>query len=797
MGHCNVCGIEQKFPFECSFCGRTFCSAHKFPEDHACPAKNQYKKENHSHNQQNPAKQPAQSPVNSAPQANPTVKPEVKAEQKTKNYLGNYVLNREIGRGGFGIVYLVNHPVLGDLVLKTLKAEYMNDSETKQLFQKEANIWVNLEHHQNIVQAHFLDRIDNQLYIAMEYIEPNPQGLNTLEGYLQNTKLDLPQALHWAVQFCYGMEHAYSKGVRCHRDIKPANIMVTKEKKLKITDFGIAGVINPSGLNLNLPSSVQQNRTGLPFSTLTGKIAGTPWYMSPEQFINVAKCDQRSDIYSFGIILYEMATNIDGKRHPPFFAFPKDGSFEEQKRLFLEMRFLHHNAAVPKIHSKLFPIICRCLEKDPNKRYSSFVELRNDLERLLKAETGESVNAPAAKDSLLSTKAVNLYLLGHVTEALDCLNKALEINPNDSNAWLNKATMLNDMRKPREALQCIDKALEIDPKDPSGWITKANCLRSFNRLPEALECLNKALEIEPNNATAWNNKANCLNELGRFDEAVYCANKALELTPADVENMVTKGNSLNQLGRFNEALKCLDEAIRISPHNPAAWNNKGHSLSGLNRFAEALECLNKVLELSPKYVTGWLNKAHCLSDMGRFEESNNSYDEALNFSPFNMLALIGKAVNLETWGHFQEAIDCCNKILSYNPINADAWTTKGNNLNRLGNISEAIECYRRALQINPRHEVAQNNLKVLTNRSNQNEALERLTKESQTNPRDPKVWINKGLLEESLGKKSEAIASYRKFIELAEYQYQYREFVDAVCERIRNLEKYLGHSLSW
>jgi tetratricopeptide (TPR) repeat protein len=789
MGHCNICGIEQKYPFECSFCGRTFCSKHKYPEDHACPVKNQNKKENQTHNQDNAPKQPAQKPVNCAPQANPSVKPEVKAEPKSKSYLGNYVLNREIGRGGFGIVYLVNHPELGDLVLKTLKNEYMNDSETKQLFQKEANIWVNLEHHQNIVRAHFVDRIDNQLYIAMEYVEPNPQGLNTLEGYLQNTKLDLPQALHWAIQFCRGMEHAYSKGMRCHRDIKPANIMIKKEKTLKITDFGIAGVINPSEPNLNLPPSIQQKRTYLPFSTLTGKIVGTPWYMSPEQFINVAKCDQRSDIYSFGIILYEMATNIDGKRHPPFFAFPKGGSFEEQKRLFLEMRFLHLNSAIPKIDSKLFTIICRCLEKDPNKRYSRFVELRNDLELLLKTETGENVNAPAAEVSVLSTKAANLYLLGRVAEALDCLSKALVSNPNDSASWLNKATILNDLGKLGEALQCINKALEINPKDPLGWITKANCLHSFNRLSEALECLNKALEIDPKNATAWNNKANCLNELGCFDEAVYCANKALELTPADVDNMVTKGNSLNQLGRFNEALKCLEEAIRISPHNPAAWNNKGNSLSGLNRFTEAIECLTKVLEISPKYVTAWLNKAHCLSQLGRFEESNNCYNEALKLSPFNMLALIGKAVNLEKWGHFQEALDCSNKILSYNPINADAWTSKGNNLNRLGKTSEAIECYRRALQINPKHEVAQNNLKVLTNRSNHNEALERLTKESQTNPRDPKVWINRGLLEEGIGKKAEAIASYRKFIELAEYQYQYREFVDAVRERIRNLEK--------
>jgi len=148
-----------------------------------------------------------------------------------------------LGRGGFGIVYLVYSHETGDVyALKTFRDEYFQDGEIRELFRREANVWVHLERHPYIVRAYFVDEVEGRLYIAMEYIAPNKQGLNSLEGYLERQPPDLAQSLRWTIQFCHGMEYAYSKGVRCHRDIKPDNIMISTDKTVKISDFGLAGV---------------------------------------------------------------------------------------------------------------------------------------------------------------------------------------------------------------------------------------------------------------------------------------------------------------------------------------------------------------------------------------------------------------------------------------------------------------------------------------------------------------------------------------------------------------------------
>ena len=122
----------------------------------------------------------------------------------------------------------------------------MQTRKSEKRFHKEASVWVELGRHPYLVHAYFVDEVSGRLYIVMEYIAPNEEGLNSLEGYLQRRPPDLAQSLRWAIQICHGMEYAYSKGVRAHRDLKPANIMISQDKTAKITDFGLAGVISES-----------------------------------------------------------------------------------------------------------------------------------------------------------------------------------------------------------------------------------------------------------------------------------------------------------------------------------------------------------------------------------------------------------------------------------------------------------------------------------------------------------------------------------------------------------------------
>ena len=145
-----------------------------------------------------------------------------------------------LGKGEFGVVYLVYSSVNKSVyALKTFRDKYLQNASIKEHFKKEANIWINLERHPYLVRAYFVTEIAGRLFIAMEYIAKNREGLNSLDDYLKRSPPNTPQILRWAIQFCHGIEYAYSKGLQCHRDIKPSNILISHDKTVKISDFGL------------------------------------------------------------------------------------------------------------------------------------------------------------------------------------------------------------------------------------------------------------------------------------------------------------------------------------------------------------------------------------------------------------------------------------------------------------------------------------------------------------------------------------------------------------------------------
>jgi serine/threonine protein kinase len=446
-----------------------------------------------------------------------------KPPYKKGNFIGQrYEVLEVLGKGGFGVVYKVRSPeVEAIFALKALKDEFLADAEMRQLFRREANVWVSLDNHPYIVRAYFADEVNGRLYIGMRFIAPNEQGLNSLEGYLACQPPDLTQSLKWAIQFCYGMEYAYSKGVRCHRDIKPSNIMISSDKKVQISDFGLAGVLSAASSASGAKPGVEQVRIGL--SIMEDRGCGTPTHMPPEQFTDAAACDQRSDIYAFGVVLYQMAA---GGRLPFLAVLPKDDTEEEQARFGREMYLLHSKAPVPKLNSLLFPIIRRCLIKQPPRRYVTFRELRLDLELLLKHQTGETFRPPEVKelDAIeWSNKGASLANLGRFEEAMKCYDKALEIDPQCVGAWVGRGIGLDDIGRLVEAVECYDKALKINPNDAVAWCNKGVSLGSLGRVDEELSCFDKALKED---------------KLGRKRDAVWSFRKFIELAPAKYAELI-------------------------------------------------------------------------------------------------------------------------------------------------------------------------------------------------------------------------------------------------------------------
>jgi serine/threonine protein kinase len=190
-----------------------------------------------------------------------------------------------LGEGGFGVVYLAaSHETGQTLAVKALRSELLRDARVVEMFRKEARIWIELGRHPFLVKAEWVNEFGGRLYLAMEYVRGQPGQPNSLEGVLRKGPPPPERAALWAIEFCHGMEHALSRGIRCHRDIKPANVLIGEDGKVRISDFGIAGLALQPEARTAAGGEAAAAAGGDPGQTVAGTVFGTPTHMSPEQF---------------------------------------------------------------------------------------------------------------------------------------------------------------------------------------------------------------------------------------------------------------------------------------------------------------------------------------------------------------------------------------------------------------------------------------------------------------------------------------------------------------------------------
>jgi serine/threonine-protein kinase len=289
--------------------------------------------------------------------------------------LGRYEVLSELGKGAMGVVYLARDPVIGRMVaIKTIRASSMGDDDSeshefRERFVREAQT-AGILSHPNIVTIHDIgEDPETQIsFIAMEYIEGK-----TLKGLLvEKAPFTWDQTADMIGQVAEAMDYAHRKGI-IHRDIKPANIIVTVDQKVKITDFGIAKIASS-----NL--------------TTTGQFLGTPNYMSPEQ-VSGSPVDGRSDIFSLGVVLYELLT----RRKP----------FSGENLTAISYKIVHEDFTPlaemsSDVPPEFNPIVARAMAKDPWNRYQrgkdfalALQQLRAHLEERAMADLGTIVSSPS------------------------------------------------------------------------------------------------------------------------------------------------------------------------------------------------------------------------------------------------------------------------------------------------------------------------------------------------------------------------------------------------------------------
>ncbi|MFC2088375.1 protein kinase [Calditrichota bacterium] len=328
--------------------------------------------------------------------------------------ISHYKILRKIGKGGMGEVYLAQDNELDRLVaIKTLPAEILSDEAIKERFKREAKTAAALNH-PNIVTIYEFGEFDHTNYIAMEYVE----GIS-LKELITKRDISTEQVLNIAIQICEGLKEAHKANI-IHRDLKPDNILIDKNERIKIVDFGLA--------KLKGAKQVTKESTTL----------GTPNYMAPEQYQN-SPIDMRTDIWSFGVILYEM---INGEM--PF----KGNNEAEVMYSVLSKEPESISESWVEYPEAIKSIVLNSVKKNPEERYQNVTDLLNDLSAAIEhpklkfISTGKKVKTEIPKRFKTAAVIITSIVIILTTYFLINNTNWLKLDTADNVNWENSIAVL-------------------------------------------------------------------------------------------------------------------------------------------------------------------------------------------------------------------------------------------------------------------------------------------------------------------------------------------------------------------
>ena len=312
---------------------------------------------------------------------------------ETPTTIGPYTIDRELGRGGMGVVYLGRDTRLDRAVaIKALPAHLADDPDRLARFEREARTLASLNH-PNVAGIHGVEEHDGARYLVLEFVEGE-----TLAATLDRGPLSVDEAIELAVQIAAGVEAAHDAGV-VHRDLKPGNIIITPDGKAKVLDFGLARVEEGSASGSAMSMSPTMTSPAQHSPTMPGVILGTAAYMSPEQ-ARGRRVDKRTDIWSFGVVLYEMLVGAS-----PFAGETVSDSIGAVLHKDLDLDRLP-----PNTPAQVRRVLRRCLARDKAQRYRDIGDAALDL--LAPQDVDAPAHPPAGAGVLPRAGLAAAILLG-------------------------------------------------------------------------------------------------------------------------------------------------------------------------------------------------------------------------------------------------------------------------------------------------------------------------------------------------------------------------------------------------
>jgi serine/threonine-protein kinase len=659
--------------------------------------------------------------------------------------LGSYEILSPIGSGGMGEVYRARDPKLNRFVaIKVLSEQTTADPERRMRFEHEARTIAALTH-PNIVTIHSAEEDNGVLFLTMEYVEGKP-----LTDLIVKGGAPLTQILALAIPLADALSAAHQKGIT-HRDVKPANVMVTADGRVKVLDFGLAKLIEPSPTQPNVSALPTVAQTG------EGRILGTVAYMSPEQ-AEGKPVDPRSDIFSLGTLLYELAT---GDR-----PFTGDSSvsvisaiLKDTPRSVTEVN--------PTLPAQLSRIVTRCLVKDPVGRYQSGIDLRHDLEELQQAHESGTLDSPheAHPDEKITPRWIRRHQTGVVASA--CAVALVVLATIAGRLWFPRASAGVPIDS-IAVLPFVNGSGSADAEYLSDGLadTLTNNLaqiRTLRVVPRTLSARYKNQIADPRQAGRELNVRAVVTgrvtqrgdqllvqveliDVGtvaqlwgeRFDRRVADAlsiqadlsraiadNLRLRLTPEDERGLAAGGGTRDEeayqlylkgqfeLARGNRdgltrAISYFEQAVARDTAYSLAYSGTAQAyyslgfygyLSAGEAYPKAMDMARKAIGLDDRSSEAHSVLGHCLLGEWRWEQSEREHQRALTLDPNNAAAHIRYSASLQPRGRHEEAIAEARRAVALDPLSPTKHAGLGAALMHARRYDEAAEADKQAIEL--------------------------------------------------------------------------------------------------